>query len=1214
MRIAVNNPHPVLPKRNLNINLKFKVMKKVRKLCHSGTNREFFNLFRVTKVVFMIMLLGLTHVSATVVSQTVLNLKLKDVTLEEAVQGAEKQLKRDFFFNKQEIDVNRKVTVELENGTLADFVRVVFGKDYSYEVVDNVIVISYKPVTQEQVKAVTITGKVMDKDSVPLPGVTVLVKGTGTGTATDVNGEYKLSLPERASIVLEFSFIGMKTKTVTYTGQKTINVVLEEDVNQMEEVVVTGYQKIERRKLTSSITTVDMDRLQMVNQPSIDKLLQGQVPGMTIVSTSGAPGAVPQIRIRGTSTISGNVQPLWVVDGIVLEDPVDANVDDLLNNRNLIASGIGGVNVDDIESINVLKDAAATAIYGTRAANGVIVITSKKGTVGKTRVTYNGSISIGMRPKLKDAYMLNSKERVDINMEMLEKGLLKATSNKAGEYGTVSDFERYFIDVHDHKLTWEQFQQRVNQLETVNTDWFKHLFRNSITHRHSVSISGGSEATTFYLSGSYMDEQATAKDVGLETYTMAAKVFTKLRHNLRVGGMLDVNMRNNKSFFAVDSRENPYEWAIYTTRAHNAYDENGNFNYMYYNDLKFNFLENRDQSWRRSKSYGLKGTVDIEWKILPDLTFSSLFSFSKQNTTDVDIATEDSYFVRARQKTMQDNTTYENVWHDGGYRRSRGTNNTSLTFRNQIAYMPVINENHRFDVMVGQEIRKSRYEEETTQIYGYAHDRGHQQILQLDLMAKIGEPYWVENLNESAAVSWFGVAGYTFMNRYTVSFNARTDGSNRFGVKSNDLFQPLWSIGFNYQVKEENFLQNVKWLTYLTLKGSYGSQGNMADAYSDLVAKVGKIDAVKNENYLTIEAPKNPNLKWEKNYSTNLALEFGLFNQRIYGSLEYYYKKAVDLLGKKQVSLVSGFSSVSVNWASMKNTGWEFALNTVNIKLKDFRWTSNLNFGYNYNEILDVYSTPTYGSMTDAQRTDYASAAIVGKPINGLWSYRYAGLNEDGRAQFYDAEGEKVLKGMNDVEGLKYSGTTMPLVQGGFTNTFEYKGLTLSVLLVGNFGNVIRLRNMTSGQAFAYPEATQNMSKEWARRWRKPGDEAYTDVPRLEETEFEDAVFYPYPSNGTMYNNSDLRTVKGDFVRLQNLSLSYQLNSKRLKDWGIQNVRFMLQGNNLHVWKNSKLKGQDPEATGAIMKYSSASNANVSFGNTYLPLPRSYTFSVSVQF
>lgn len=365
---------------------------------------------------------------------------------------------------------------------------------------------------------------------------------------------------------------------------------------------------------------------------------------------------------------------------------------------------------------------------------------------------------------------------------------------------------------------------------------------------------------------------------------------------------------------------------------------------------------------------------------------------------------------------------------------------------------------------------------------------------------------------------------------------------------------------------------------------------------------------------MIISAPKNPNLKWEKNYSTNLALEFGLFNRRIAGTLEYYYKKGVDLLGSKQVSLVSGFPSVSVNWASMKNTGWEFSLNTINIDTHGFRWTSNFNFGYNYNEILDVYSTPGYGSMTNAQRTDYASAAIVGKPINGLWSYKYAGLNEEGRAQFYNEEGEKVLKGMNNIDGLVYSGTTMPLVQGGFTNTFMYKNITLSVLLVGNFGNVIRLRNMTDGQAFAYPEATQNMSKEWASRWRKPGDEAFTDVPRLEANQFDDAVFYPYPSNGTMYNNSDLRTVKGDFVRLQNMSLSYDLNLKKFRDLGIQNIRFMLQGNNLHVWKNSKLKGQDPEATGAVMKYGSTSSANVSFGNTYLPLSRTYSFSLSVQF
>lgn len=1187
-----------------------------KRLCehfpHGNMLRKTVLIMRLTVFLVCFFVLGS---SAGVLSQYRLNVSLGETTYKHLFEEIRKQTGCIVMYSDDMLDKDAKVKAIFKDAALEDVLADILSiKGLTYEKNGEFIMILREVKNARQVQNITIVGKVHDKQGNPLPGVSVFIEGTTLGVASDIGGNFKLEVPQSDRIMLVFSFIGMKTRTAEYTGQKMMDILMEEEVSEMDEVVVTGYQKIERRKLTSSITTLDMDVLKTVNQPSIDKLLQGQVPGMTIMSTSGAPGAVPQIRIRGTSTISGNVQPLWVVDGVILEDPVDANVDDLLNNRNLIASGIGGVNVDDIESINVLKDAAATAIYGTRAANGVIVITSKKGKAGKTRVTYNGSVTIGMRPKLKDAYMMNSKERIDVNMEMIDNGVLNATSGSAGDYGTVSDFERYFIDVNDHKLNWQQYQDRVNQLEEVNTDWFKYLFRNSITHRHSVSVSGGSEKTTFYLSGSYMDEQATAKSVGQKTYTGAAKVYTKLRDNLKVGGMLDVNMRNNKSFFAVDSRENPYEWAIYTTRAHNAYDDEGNYNYLYYNGLKFNFLENQKQSWRNSKSFGLKGTVDIEWRIIPDLTFSSLFSFTKQNTTDEDIATENSYYVRARQKDMKDDS-WNPIWKDGGYRRGKFNNNSSITFRNQIAWMPTININHRFDVMLGQEIRKSKYEEETTQIYGYAHDRGHQQILQVDLMKKLGEPYWDQSLNETAAISWFGVVGYTFMNRYTVSFNARTDGSNRFGLKTNDLFQPLWAIGLNYQLKEENFLKDVQWLDYLTLKGSYGSQGNVAsEAYADLVAKVGKIDAIKQENFLEISAPKNPNLKWELNRSTNVALEFGFFKRRLYGSLEYYYKKGVDLLGNKLVSLVSGFNSVQVNWASMKNTGWEFSISSVNIDTDQFRWTTNLNFGYNYNEVLDVYSKPTYSDLTNAQRTNYATSAVVGKPLNGLWSYRYAGLNEDGRAQFYNAEGEKVLKGMKDIDGLTYSGTTQPLVQGGFTNTFYFKNFTLSALFVGSFGNVIRLRNMTDGQSFAYPEATQNMSKEWASRWRQAGDENFTNIPRLETNEFNDEVFYPYPSNGTMYNNSDLRTVKGDFLRLQNLSLSYDLSTDKMRTYGIQSIRFMLQGNNLHVWKNSKLKGQDPEATGSVMKYAETSSANVSFGNTYLPLPRSYSFSVSLQF
>ncbi len=1156
---------------------------------------------------------------ANTLAQHRVSLQLGKTTYKQLFEEIRKQTGCIVMYSDEMLDKNEKVVAEFENVPLEEMLEeVLSSKGLAFEKDGEFVVIMRKNETVRQAqKQITVSGRVSDTNGNPLPGVSVFIEGTSVGVSTDIDGHFKMEIPEMKGVNLIFSFIGMKSQKVTYTGQTELNVVMEEEVSEMDEVVVTGYQKIERRKLTSSITTVDMNALKTVNQPSIDKLLQGQVPGMTIMSTSGAPGAVPQIRIRGTSTISGNVQPLWVVDGIILDDPVDATVDDILTNRNLIASGIGGVNVDDIESINVLKDAAATAIYGTRAANGVIVITSKKGAAGKTRINYNGSVSVGMRPKLADAYMMNSKERIDVNMEMLQKGVLSATSSSAGKYGTVSDFERYFIDVHDHKLTWAQFEDKVKELEEVNTDWFKYLFRNSVTHRHSLSISGGNEKTTFYVSGSYMDEQATAKQVGMQTYTGLVKVFTRLRENIRLGASLNTSIREQDNFFAVDSWENPYEWAIYTTRAQKAFDENGDYNYMYYNDMKYNYLENRNKAWRDSKNFAITGNIDFEWRLFKDITFNSLFSFSKQNTTEVGIATEDSYFVKRRKEDVYivDGYTTVPVWLEGGYRNDKSVNTSSMTFRNQLSYMPVINENHRFDIMIGSEIRTSRNEETQNIIYGYTHDRGHQMIPQWDLIESLGTPYWKENLNQTAAVSWFGVAGYTFMNRYTLSLNARTDGSNRFGIKTNDLFQPLWSVGVNYQMKEENFLRDKEWLSYLTLRGSFGSQGNVAaQAYSDLVTRVAVSDGINSEGYLSITAPKNPNLKWEKNYTANVAVEFGFFKRRLYGTLEYYHKKAVDLLGTKSVSQVTGFNSISVNWASMKNTGWEFSVNSINIDTDAFRWSTNLNFGYNKNEVTDVYAKPTVSTLTDAQRTNYSAAAVVGKPINGLWSYRYAGLNEDGRAQFYNAKDEKVLAGMSNIDGLVYSGTTMPPFQGGFTNNFYYKNFTLSVLFIGSFGNVIRLRNLTEGYSCTYPDATKNMSREWVNRWRKPGDELHTDVPVLEADPWDYAVTSGSPYNGKMYDNSDLRTVKGDFLRLQNLSLSYDLFSDKMRARGIQNIRFMLQGNNLHVWHTKKLKGQDPEATGAQMKYSDTRSAQVTFGNTYLPLARSYSFSVSLQF
>lgn len=1083
-----------------------------------------------------------------------------------------------------------------------------------------------EPIIEIKQEKKTIKGKVTDKNGVGLPGVSVVIKGTHIGVATDIDGEYKINVVDR-DIVLVFSFVGMVSQEIKLGDSDTVNVKLKEDKGQLEEVVITGYQSLDGRKKTAAIATVDMKSLETRAEPSIDKLLQGQVAGMTIMSTSGAPGSVPQVRIRGTSTISGNVQPLWVVDGVILDDPVNVDVSEILTNKNLIASGIGGINVSDIQSINVLKDASATAIYGTRAANGVIVITSKSGKAGQTRINYTGSTTISMRPKFKDAYMMNSKERIDVNREMISRGVFRTNSARKGEYGDATDFERYFIDVHDRTIGWDEFEDKVKDLETVNTDWFKHLFRNSITQNHSLSVSGGNEKTTFYVSGSYRSDQATAKNVGLETYTGSVKVRTKLRKNITLDAKLDVNARHNKSFFAADSRENPYEWAIYTTRAHRAFDEEGNYNYMYINDLKYNYLENRNTSWRKSNSFGIRGQATLEWELFKDLRWNSVLNFNKQSTSEEDVAKEDSFYVRNRMKTMHEMDGYVAVplWLEGGMLRGRNIQNHSKTIRNQISYNPVIRDDHELNIMLGHEVRTSNYTGSTNDIYGYVHDRGQQMTPQWDLIENIGRPYWTKDVNKSANVSYYGVLGYTYRKKYTLNFNARTDGSNKFGINTNDLFQPLWSAGFNYQMKEEGFMRDIKWISYLTFRGSYGVQGNVADkAYSDLITRIGEHNSIKKQNPLQIVAPKNPHLKWEQNYNSNIAMEFGLFDRKVRGSVEYYYKKGEDLLGYKQVSDVTGFRNIQVNWASMENKGIEASLYVKPIDTENFTWSTSIHGGWNKNEVLDVYSKSSYKNLTDAYRTSYETAAVIGKPLSALYSFRFAGLNEKGQATFYtgefeeDEDGNKVektaLTGIRDVEALKYEGPTTPPIQGGLTNTFTYKNFTLSCLLVGSFGNVVRLRQLAQhGFNLSFPEPSANLSKDLVNRWRKPGDELITNVPRLEDDIY-NYDLYGSPNNLYMYNNSDLRTVKGDFVRLQNVSLSYNLYSDKLRAKGIQNIQFTLQGNNLHVWKNSKLKGQDPEATGSAMSYSDARDANVSFGNTYLPLPRSYSFSINVSF
>src|SRR5690606_1764803 len=395
-----------------------------------------------------LLLLGILPVSSFAQR---LNITKKGISITEVLEQIKSQSGYDYFFNESAIRADHRIDIDLKQASLADVLNYSL-KDLplSYSIENKTIVISRKE--QQPQERFKVRGRIMDTQGKIISGISVSEKGNTKNTvANDSDGTFIIYLTDKNSS-LELRCVGYESITIPVRGKTWIEARLKPVENLLEDVVVTGYQNLEKRSLTGSISSVNMKQLEHIYQPNIDKLLQGQVPGLTVISTSGAPGSMPQIRIRGTATLSGNVQPLWVVDGIILDDAVNVSVDDIMTNRNLIASGIGGVNVEDIESINVLKDAAATSIYGTRAANGVIVITSKKGKAGRTRVNFTSNATMGRRPMIDDAYMMNSKDRIDVSFDMIRSGVFNATSPAIGEYNTVSDFQRHFIDLMDKRL------------------------------------------------------------------------------------------------------------------------------------------------------------------------------------------------------------------------------------------------------------------------------------------------------------------------------------------------------------------------------------------------------------------------------------------------------------------------------------------------------------------------------------------------------------------------------------------------------------------------------------------------------------------------------------------------------------------------------------------------------------------------------------------
>ena len=1200
--------------------------------------------------------------------QEKVNLNLKDVSIKTLFEEIQRQTDLYFVFSAEQTQKLGLFTVKAKDENLESVLKRIFANTgFVYEFNKDLIIVRPAKEADQARKEIRVVGQVTDEKKHPLPGVTVQLKGLQMGTATDKDGKYAIRFLETdRDMILVYSFIGMESQEIKYTGKDTIDVVLKESVAMLEEVVInTGYQKIDARKSTSAITTIKAEDIITPGLQTIDQMLEGYVPGMIFMQNTGQIGAAPRLRIRGTSTVLGSQEPLWVVDGVVVQDPVNVDPKDIndLDFVNLLGNAISGLNPEDIEQIDVLKDASATAIYGKEAANGVIVITTKKGRQGPPTVTYSLSGSFIQRPSYNDksVNMMNSKQRIDLSREMIEKRMGFPSVD------TWVGYEAAYRDYMNGRLSYDEFEQKVGYYETLNTDWFDILMKDAFSHKHTLSLSGGSSSLRYYASLGLNSTEGNVRGELNRGYTTSVNIsgnFDKFTVTFGLQGNV-----SKKKYTPNDVGIT--EFAYNTSRAVPAYNPDGS--YWYYSKEKVideselptyfpvNMLEDRDNASQEINQNGLTFQTTVDYQIFPTLKVGVLLSYAFSNSTNATWHGENSYYVRSLAKSYgntEANFKKYSVLPIGGEMKESRTDRNAYTVRGQVEYKEALDrdENHIFNVNAGGEIKSNKYNTYAKTTRGYMKDRS-MIVASVDFAEY---PAYLEWMRTTAAlgqyitqtsrdVSVFLTTGYSYKNIYNFSFNARADFSNEFGSRAKEKFFPIWAISGRWNLSE-NVLKNVSWINDLSIRASFGYQGNVPQVSPRLVIKRAGTSSLFNELYSSVVQFPNPDLKWEKTSNTNVSVDFSLLKRKVNGSVSYYYRKTTDAYMQKSVSEVNGVKGYIVNQGTITNQGVEISLNftpinTMGADGKGFRWRFDPQLGQVMNKLIDKAVKTKDKSVRDDDDitySDYLNGTVqtVKRSLNGFYSYRFLGLDpKDGRPMFPNLEqvigegddavdyGEQFKLMANEeryMSVMKYSGTRVPFLQGGILNSFSYNRFTLSINLSYSIGSKIRLLklypNVSGSNSTLAPSPMENARNEFLDRWRKPGDELNTKIPGiLDNSEFMLTVgSFPWWKKSAynetvnrkiiaeniwqMYDYSDIRVVSGDYLKIQNISLRYNLPEAICKKVRMRSAYVSLVGTNLHTFCNKKLKGQDPTTQSG-----SASTISMSIRPTY-------SFSLNVSF
>lgn len=1193
------------------------------------------------RIIFVLFMFFLFSSALSMAQEKRISLDLNNVTVKEALEQIKAKTSYSLWFNANDVDLTKKVTAVLADKTISQALDIILeGQLLDYEVKEKLIRI-FKKVDKKEIekKDKIITGVVVDDVGEVLPGVSIRIKeDTSLGTVTDLDGKFSLALPPNAKNII-VSYVGMKTSEEKIKSG-SMKIVLTSDSQILEEVVVTGYQKIDRRLFTGAAERITGDEIKVDGVADVSKMLQGKAAGVQVQTVSGTFGAAPKIRVRGASSINGNQTPLWVVDGVVLEDVVEISADDLSsgNASTLISSAIAGINPDDIESFQILRDASATALYGARAMNGVVVVVTKKGKKGAARIGYTGEFTMRTRPNYSQYNIMNSKEQMEVYLDMEKKGWLNnadmARASNGGVFFRMYDQINYY-DSSSGKFgipnTVSARLKYLQEAEMRNTDWFKELFRLTLQNNHSLSISSGNERSRYYASISYFNDPGWTKSDKVNRYTINMNTSYDITPKITLGFATTGSIReqrvpgtNDRSSDVVNGEYtrdfdiNPFSYALNTSRTMEARDGEDNLTYYQMNYAPFNILNEQENNYLDLKMMDIKLQLELNYKVVKGLELSALgavrYVKSSQEHKIWETSNLAMAYRAAEDATIRENNKYlykdpddpealpQVVMPKGGFYNVEDNALLNYYQRATANYSNAFNDKHILNVLVGEEIKYADRQKRYNYGYGYEWSRGGIPNIDYRILKQMLEGnffYYGMDENFDRFAAFFATGSYSYDGIYTFNATGRYDGSNRLGRAKSSRWLPTWNVSGAWNVHREKFMQSQDVISTLSVRATYGLTASMGPANNALAIYKNELTfrpSLDKESATVIKSLENSELTWEKQYETNIGFELGLLKNRISLSFDGYVRKGFDLIGLSYNPGIGGEGLKYSNYADMKSRGFEFTLNTRNIQQKGFSWTSNLTFSYNRNEITSLESRTGVFDLIKAE-----GGPLQGYPVRSLFSLQFQGLDEYGIPTFINKDGGITSTGINFQEReslahLKYEGPIDPKVTGGFDNSLTYKNWKMNIFFTYQFGNVIRLNPDFSA---SYSDISA-MPKELKNRWMQPGDEFYTSVPAIPSMRQ-----YTNISNlaraYNAYNYSDVRVADGSFIRLKEVSLSYDFKQDWMKSIGMTSLQLRAVASNLWlIYADKKLNGQDPEFFRA--------------GGVAMPTPRQFTLSVRTSF